>query len=72
MRSSSRTFSRVLEALLQQLAIRTEDGKLIYQDILCTSWASVCNQTDHLSQKQSSKVIDVEAPDSEFGAPFKR
>jgi hypothetical protein len=72
MRSSSRTLGRVLEAVLEQLAIRTEDGKLIYQDMLCMSWAAVCDQKDHLSQKQSSKVIDVEAPDSEFGAPFKR
>ncbi len=52
MRSSSQSFSRVLEALLEQLAIRTEDGKLIYQDILCMSWAGVCDQKDHSNHKR--------------------
>ena len=34
---------RFLEKMLKQLAVRTEDGRLIYQDISCMSWADVCD-----------------------------
>jgi hypothetical protein len=33
----------VLAKMLEQLAVRTEDGKLIYQDMLCMSWVAVCD-----------------------------
>jgi len=32
-----------LKKMLEQLAVRTEDGRLIYQDISCMSWAYVCD-----------------------------
>jgi hypothetical protein len=49
-----------METLLEQLAIPTGDGKLIYRDILCMSWAAVCDRTNALSHKRDSKVTDVE------------
>jgi hypothetical protein len=33
----------VLTRMLEQLAVRTEDGRLIYQDMLCMSWVAVCD-----------------------------
>jgi hypothetical protein len=36
-------FGHLLKKLLEQLAVRTEDGRLIYQDISCMSWAYVCD-----------------------------
>jgi hypothetical protein len=31
------------DEMLEQLAVRTEDGRLIYQDMLCMSWVAVCD-----------------------------
>jgi hypothetical protein len=36
-------FGHFLMKMLEQLAVRTEDGRLIYQDISCMSWVDVCN-----------------------------
>jgi hypothetical protein len=36
-------FGHLLKTLLEQLAIRTEDGRLIYQDMSCMSWAYICD-----------------------------
>jgi hypothetical protein len=33
----------ILTKALEQLAVRTEDGRLIYQDMLCMSWVAVCD-----------------------------
>jgi hypothetical protein len=33
----------ILTKMLEQLAVRTEDGRLIYQDMLCMSWVAVCD-----------------------------
>jgi hypothetical protein len=33
----------ILTKVLEQLAVRTEDGRLIYQDMLCMSWVAVCD-----------------------------
>jgi hypothetical protein len=33
----------VLTRMLEQLAVRAEDGRLIYQDMLCMSWVAVCD-----------------------------
>jgi hypothetical protein len=52
---------RVIERLLEQLAIPTEDGKLIYLDMLCMSWAAVCDRRSVLSNERDSEVTDVEA-----------
>jgi hypothetical protein len=42
----SKKLSRLLEALLRHLAIRAGNDKLIYQDILCMSWATVLDRHD--------------------------
>jgi hypothetical protein len=34
-------FGHLLKKMLEQLAVRTEDGRLIYQDMLCMSWVDV-------------------------------
>jgi hypothetical protein len=36
-------FGHLLKKMLEQLAVRTEDGRLIYQDMLCMSWVDVCD-----------------------------
>jgi hypothetical protein len=36
-------FGCFLKKLLEQTAVRTEDGRLIYQDHLCMSWAAICD-----------------------------
>jgi len=43
----------IVENLLEQLAIPTEDGKLIYLDILCMSWATVCDRRSALSNERA-------------------
>jgi hypothetical protein len=43
----------VLARLLEQLAVRTEDGRLIYQDMLCMSWVAVCDVHRHGKQQDS-------------------
>jgi hypothetical protein len=42
--------------LLEQLAVRTEDGRLIYQDISCMSWAYVCDADALNSQVPPTQV----------------
>ena len=51
---------RIIENLLEQPAIPTEDGKLIYLDILCMSWVAVCDRRNALGHELDSKVTDVE------------
>ena len=51
----------IVENLLEQLAIPTEDGKLIYLDILCMSWATACDRRSALSNERDFEVTDVEA-----------
>jgi hypothetical protein len=60
MAGSSHNFMSVIERLLGQLAIPTEDGRLIYHDILCMSWAAVCDRTDALGHECDTDVSDVE------------
>src|SRR5437899_1757559 len=48
-------FGRSLEKMLEQLAVRTEDGRLIYQDILCMSWVDVCDGPAPGHQRDSMK-----------------
>lgn len=60
MARSFHNFMRVIERLLGQLAIPTEDGRLIYHDILCMSWAAVCDRTDALGHERDTDVSDVE------------
>jgi hypothetical protein len=43
-------FGHFLKKMLEQLAVRTEDGRLIYQDMSCMSWVAVCN-ADAFSRK---------------------
>ena len=62
MARSSRRLSRVMETLLEQLAIRTEDGKLIYRDILCMSW-TVVYERNTLSNEGASRPTDAREPD---------
>jgi hypothetical protein len=49
-----------METLLERLATPTEDGKLIYRDILCMSWAAVYDPRNALSHEPDSKVTDAE------------
>jgi hypothetical protein len=60
MARSSHNFMRVIERLLGRLAIPTEDGRLIYHDIMCMSWAAVCDSTDALGHERDTDVSDVE------------
>ena len=60
MLDSSRGFRQVMESLLEQLAVPTEDGKLIYCDMLCMSWIALCDQRNDLGHKQDSKIIHLE------------
>jgi hypothetical protein len=60
MAGSFHNFMRVIERLVGQLAIPTEDGRLIYHDILCMSWAAVCDGTDALGHELDTDVSDVE------------
>jgi len=39
--------------MLEQLAVRTEDGRLIYQDMLCMSWVAVCDVHQPGGQRDS-------------------
>jgi len=39
--------------MLEQLAVRTEDGTLIYQDMLCMSWVAVCDVHQRGEQQDS-------------------
>jgi hypothetical protein len=43
----------VLARMLEQLAVRTEDSRLIYQDMLCMSWVAVCD-VDRPGQQRDS------------------
>jgi hypothetical protein len=54
MAGSFRRLSRVIETSLEQLAIPTEDRKLIYHDILCMSWAVVYDR-NALSRDEDSR-----------------
>ncbi len=56
----SNKFMCVIERLLGQLATSTEDGRLIYHDITCMSWAAVCDSTDALGHERDTDVSDVE------------
>jgi hypothetical protein len=56
----SRQFICKLEKLLERLAVRTEDGKLIYQDISCMSWAAVCDPIT--STKEDGNVYPDRSP----------
>jgi hypothetical protein len=49
-------FGHLLKKLLEQLAVRTEDGRLIYQDISCMSWAYVCDADALNSQVPPTQV----------------
>jgi len=51
----------ILTKMLEQLAVRTEDGKLIYQDMLCMSWVAVCD-VDRPSQQRDSIQKDEIGP----------
>jgi len=42
MASVFQQLGHLLKKMLEQLAVRTEDGRLIYQEISCMSWAYVC------------------------------
>jgi hypothetical protein len=46
-------FASILTKMLEQLAVRTEDGRLIFQDMLCMSWVAVCD-VDRPDQLEAS------------------
>jgi hypothetical protein len=71
MRNSCQRLSRLLEALLGQLAVRAGNDKLIYQDILCMSWATVLDRDDLLGRGGSSKPTYAEPAPSEFAVVLK-
>jgi hypothetical protein len=52
---------RIIERLLEHLAIPTEGGKLIYPSMLCMSWAAFCDRKSALSSKRDSKVTGADA-----------
>jgi len=60
MARSFHNFMRVDREAAGTLAIPTEDGRLIYHDILCMSWAAVCDRTDALGHERDTDVSDVE------------
>jgi len=72
MASSSQRLSRLLEALFGQLAIRAGNDKLIYQDILCMSWATVLDTRDLLDSEASSKPTYAELAPAETAVVLKR
>jgi len=43
----------ILTRMLESLAVRTEDGRLIYQDMLCMSWVAVCDVHQPGQQRDS-------------------
>jgi hypothetical protein len=49
-------FGHLLKKMLEQLAVRTEDGRLIYQDMLCMSWVDVCDADAFSSQVAPTHV----------------
>jgi hypothetical protein len=50
----------LIATLLEQLGTPTEDGKLIYTDILCMSWVTVCDRSKPQSQERTSEITSVE------------
>jgi hypothetical protein len=52
---------RIIERLLEHLAISTEDSKLIYFDVLCMSWAAACERRSALSNKRDCEVTGADA-----------
>jgi hypothetical protein len=49
-------FGHFLKKLLEQLAVRTEDGMLIYQDMSCMSWVAVCDADAFSGQVAPAQV----------------
>ena len=62
---SLRRFGRALAARLEHLAVRAGNDKLIYQDILCMSWATVLDQGDAAKHGSASTPVEPKLGDPE-------
>jgi hypothetical protein len=57
-------FGRFLATMLEQLAVRTEGGRLVYHDISCMSWVDICEGDAASRERASMNHFSVITPEA--------